>query len=64
MNFGSHFIGLGIPIVPKVEFNLEVLPYITILVYLTPGSCSISAIRYQNSISKHTQADRHVIRGC
>ena len=29
------------------------LKYITISVYLSPGSCSRSAIRYQNSISKH-----------
>ena len=50
-------------IVPKVEFNFEVLLYITILVYLSPGSCSRSAIRYQNSISKHTHRS-HVIRGC
>ena len=44
---------MALPIVPKVEFNFEVLLYITILVYLSPGSCSRSAIRYQNSISKH-----------
>ena len=54
---------VALPIVPKVEFNLEVLLYITILIYLSPGSCSRSAIRYQNSISKHTHRS-HVIRGC
>ena len=55
---------VALPIVPKVEFNFEVILYITISVFLSPGSCFKSAIRYQNSISKHTQADRHVIRGC
>ena len=54
---------VALPIVPKVEFNFEVLLYITILVYLSPGSCSRSAIRYQNSISTHTHRS-HVIRGC
>ena len=54
---------VALPIVSKVEFIFEVLLYITILVYLSPGSCSRSAIRYQNSISKHTHRS-HVIRGC
>ena len=54
---------VALQIVPKVEFNFEVLLYITILVYLSPGSCSRSVIRYQNSISKHTHRS-HVIRGC
>ena len=46
---------MALPIIPKVEFNFEVLLYVTILVYLSPGSFSRSAIRwYQNSISKHT----------
>ena len=53
---------VALPIVPKVEFNFEVILYITILVFLSPGSCFKSTIRYQNLISKHT--DRHVIRGC
>ena len=51
---------VALPIVPKVEFNFEVILYITISVFLRPGSCFKSAIRYQNSISKHT--DRHVIK--
>ena len=53
---------VALPIVLKVEFNFEVILYITISVFLSPGSCFNSAIRYQNSISKHT--DHHVIRGC
>ena len=53
---------VALPIVPKVEFNFEAILYITILVFLSPGSCFKSTIRYQNLISKHT--DRHVIRGC
>ena len=54
---------VALPIVPKVEFIFEVLLYVTILVYLSPESCSRSAIRYQNSISKHTHRS-HVIQGC
>ena len=53
---------MALPVVPKVEFNFEVILYITISVFLSPGSCFKSAICYQNSISKYT--DRHVIRGC
>ena len=56
---------VALPIVPKVDFNFEVLLCITILVCLSPGSCSRSTISYQNSISKPTpHTDRHVIRGC
>ena len=43
---------VALPIVPKVEFNFEVILYIAISVFLSPGSCFKSAIRYQNSISK------------
>ena len=53
---------VALPIVPKVEFNFEAILYITILVFLSPGSCFKSVIHYQNSISKHT--DHHVIQGC
>ena len=53
---------VALPIILKVEFNFEVILYITISIFLSPGSCFKSAFRYQNSISKHT--DRHVIQGC
>ena len=53
---------MALAIVPKVEFNFEVILFITISVFLSPGSCFKSAIRYQNSISKHT--DSYVIQGC
>ena len=51
-------LGLKNSIVRKVEFNFEVILYITIFVSLSPGSCFKSAICYQNSILKHT--NRHV----
>ena len=35
-------------IVPQVEFNFEVILYITILVFVSPGSCFKSAIRFQS----------------
>ena len=57
---------VALPIVPKVEFNFEVILYIIISVFLSPGSCFKSAIRYQNSISKQTDRhlDRRVILDC
>ena len=58
----AMLVAVALPVVLKVEFNFVVILYITILVLLSPGSCFKSAIRYQNSISKHT--DRNVIRGC
>ena len=41
-------MSVAFPIVPKVEFNLEVILYITILVFVSPGSCFKSAIRFQS----------------
>ena len=35
-------------IVPQVEFNFEVILYITILVFVSPRSCFKSAIRFQS----------------
>ena len=41
---------VALPVVPKVEFNVVVTLYITILVFLSPGTCFKSTIRFQ---SKH-----------
>ena len=41
-------LAVALPIVSKVEFNFEVILYFTISVFLSPGSCFKSAIRYQN----------------
>ena len=38
------------PIVLKVELSFEVILYITIFVFLSPGSCFKSAICVQNSV--------------
>ena len=45
-NFSRILSAMALAIVPKVEFNFEVLlyMYITILVCLSAGSCSRSAI--------------------
>ena len=47
-NFASHFISRGLTSVPKVEFNVIVTLYITILVSLSPGTCFKSTIRFQS----------------
>ena len=41
---------VALPVVPKVEFNVVVTLYITILVFLSPGTCFKSTIPFQ---SKH-----------
>ena len=38
------------PIVLKADFNFELILYITIFVFLSPGSCFKSAICIQNSL--------------
>ena len=47
--FCSYFIGRGLPIVLKAKFNLELILYITIFVFLSPDSSFKSAICSQNS---------------
>ena len=58
MTFAVILSAVALPIVPKVELNFEIILYITIFVFQSPGSCFKSAICYQDLISKHT--DRHV----
>ena len=49
---------VALPVVPKVEFNVVVILYITILVFLSPGTCFKSTIRFQS-----TQIVIFIIRG-
>ena len=58
MSLAVILLAVVLPIFPKIEFNFEVILYILILVFLSPGSCFKSMICYQNSISK--QKFRHV----
>ena len=50
VNFSVNFLLMALPIVPKVEFNFEIMLYITIFLYESPGSCFKSAICNQNSL--------------
>ena len=49
MSFAVILSAVVLPIVLKVEFNFEVISYITIFVFLRPGSSLKSAICIQNS---------------
>ena len=40
---------VALPVVPKVEFNVVVILYITILVFLSSGTCFKSTIRFQST---------------
>ena len=40
---------VALPVVPKVEFKFEVILYITILVFLSPGSCFKYQTRFQST---------------
>ena len=42
-------LAVALPVVPKVEFNVVVILYITILLFLSPGTCFKSTIRFQST---------------
>ena len=45
---------VALPFVLNAKFNLELILYITIVVFLSPGSCFKSAICIQNSLESAT----------
>jgi len=47
-SFAVIFSAVALPIVLKAKFNLELILYITIFAFLSPGSCFKSAICIQN----------------
>jgi len=48
--FAVILLAVALPIVLKIEFHYEIILYITIFVFLSPGSCFKSVICIQNSL--------------
>jgi len=52
MSFAVILSAMALPIVLKIKLNFEAILYITIFVFLNPGSCFKSAICIQNSLER------------
>jgi len=57
--FAVILSAVELPVVPKFEFNFEAIMYITIFVFLCPGSCFKAAICIQNDSPYKTHLKAH-----